>query len=69
MSTNQSSEYPSVREVAAHPGKSYNTIRTWIKNGSISIRPRKKNERIQIERSSLMVFWMTEGVPTIEGTG
>lgn len=70
MSTNPSSEYLSVKEAAAHSGKSVSTVRKWIREGKVETKPKEKaNSKIFIKRSSLMGFLMTEAEPTIEGSG
>ena len=70
MSTNQSSEYLSVKEAAAHSGKSVSTVRKWIREGKVETKPKeKRTSKVMILRSSLMGFLMTEAEPTVEGAG
>ena len=70
MSTNQSSEYLSVKEATAHSGKSVSIFRKWIREGKVETKPREKRKsKVMILRSSLMGFLMTEAEPTVEGAG
>lgn len=70
MSTNQSSKYLSVKEAAAHSGKSVSTVRKWIREGKVETKPKeKRTSKVMILRSSLMGFLMTEAEPTVEGAG